>query len=485
MNKKIASLVLSAALLISSQVPHTSFSQAKAESVDSLVDITPNHWAYDAVKLVTQDLGVMSPKTSTRFMGNDITTRYEVAQVFYNLAKKLEASSGKNLKITGDKRQTNLTDLDPTKKSFVDSVINEYGIMQAMPGNKFMGNEKMSRYELAYELDNYIKLLIKKVGKVSLAGTNKADSFTDIKEEHWATPSIKSVVNSGCQVMSGYPDNTFKGFSNLSRYELAAVLNKFVDCVNKYLIPVTAATPVATPVPTAVPTVVPTPEPTATPEPEVTPEPMPTKKPLSTTDLQLGGSFRISSVDKNPGDTVFNGQNVGFIYGPSGKIDFRFGGFQLGFNGDYSMYSKVFNPATTVTGLSRVNAGGDLGWRIFGTESDEDASLYVGVGAEYLQWMGSSYTYPAFGPRGRVALEIPLGSWFGIFAENTFSYFPMDNAKFVNDPTWKNDLFTGITIPSSSGFAIQLGYRDVRYVLQDKATMFGDIGAQGNLRFRF
>ncbi|MFN4151737.1 MAG: hypothetical protein ACK4IX_12410, partial [Candidatus Sericytochromatia bacterium] len=197
MNKKITGFLLAATVFVSAQVTSFQFNQALADSVsvDSLVDITPNHWAYDAVKLMTQELGVVSPKTSTRFMGNDLSTRYEVAEALYNMAKKLESSSGKDLKVTGDKRTVALSDVDGSKKDLINSVINEYGLMQAMPGNKFMGNEKMSRYELAYELNNYMNLLIKKTGKVSLDSSDRANMFTDIKEEHWATPAVRSVVN--------------------------------------------------------------------------------------------------------------------------------------------------------------------------------------------------------------------------------------------------------------------------------------------------
>jgi len=93
MSKKIISLLLASTLLVSVQMTNAASPAIAAEmagsvNVDNLVDVTPNHWAYDAVKTVVQDLGIMSPKTATRFMGNDTTTRYEVAQAFYNTAKK-------------------------------------------------------------------------------------------------------------------------------------------------------------------------------------------------------------------------------------------------------------------------------------------------------------------------------------------------------------------------------------------------------------
>lgn len=482
MSKKIISLLLASTLLVSVQMTQGS-APARAEemvgsvNVDNLVDVTPNHWAYDAVKLVTQELGIMAPKTPTRFMGNDTTTRYEVAQSFYNTAKRLETSSGKDLKVTGDRRQTSLSDVDSNYKSVVDSVINEYGIMQAMPGNKFMGNEKMTRYELAFELNNYLSLLIRKVGRLNLDPINRAEGLTDVKEEHWATPAIRNVVNNA-QLMAGYPDNTFRGYQTLTRYELAAVLRKFVDLVDKYLIP-TGATAMPTMQPTAMPTMEPTAEPTAM------PSMGPTKKPLSAFDLKVGGGVRT-------GYTSPTSNNLGLLYGPSAQLDLRFGAFQVGGNAEYMLYDNgAFSPVTGITNLGKIDAGADLGWRALGNESDEDASLYLGVGYNYYSWMGQlsngtgAYSYANHGPRGRVALEIPIGSAFSIFGEDTFTYFIAPNANFSNNIQWKNEGFAGVTIPAYTLFSVQLGYRDTRYMLTGKTAIYGDIGGLANLRFRF
>ncbi len=483
MSKKIISLLLASTLLVSAQMTQGS-APARAEemvgsvNVDNLVDVTPNNWAYDSVKLVTQELGIMPPKTPTRFMGNDTTNRYEVAQAFYNTAKRLETSTGKDLKVTGDKRQTTLSDVDSNYKSVVDSVINEYGIMQSMPGNKFMGMEKMTRYELAFELNNYVSLLVRKIGRKTLDPISKSSSLTDVKEEHWATPAIRNVVDED-QLMVGYPDNTFRGYQTLTRYELAAVLKKFVDLVDKYIVP--------TATPTAEPTMEPTPMPTVEPTVEPTPMPSmsPTKKPLSAFDLKIGGGVRT-------GYTAPNTNNLGLLYGPSAQLDLRFGAFQIGANGEYMLYDNgSFSPVTGINSLAKIDAGADLGWRALGNESDEDASLYFGVGYNYFQWMGQqsngsgAYSYMNHGPRGRVALEIPIGGAFSIFGEDTFTYFIAPNANFSNNIQWKNEGFAGVTIPAYTAFSVQLGYRDTRYMLTGKPTIYGDIGGLANLRFRF
>ncbi|RZL06840.1 MAG: hypothetical protein EOO89_23905 [Pedobacter sp.] len=481
MSKKIISLLLASTLLVSVQMTQGSAPAIAEEmvgsvNVDNLVDVTPNHWAYDAVKLVTQELGIMPPKTPTRFMGNDTTTRYEVAQAFYNTARRLETSSGKDLKVTGDARQTSLSDVDSNYKSVVDSVINEYGIMQAMPGNKFMGNEKMTRYELAFELNNYLSLLVKKAGRLNLDPISRAEGLTDVKEEHWATPAIRNVVDNA-QLMAGYPDNTFRGYQTLTRYELAAVLRKFVDLVDKSLVTETSA------VPTMVPTPMPTMEPTA--EPTPMPSMEPAKKPLSAFDLKVGGGVRT-------GYTTTANTTTGLLYGPSAQLDLRFGAFQIGGNAEYMLYDQgAFAATSGINNLAKLDAGADLGWRMLGNESDEDTSLYIGVGYNYFSWMGQmangsgAYNYMNHGPRARVALEIPIGGAFSIFGEDTFTYFIAPNTSFANNIQWKNEGFAGVTIPAYTLFSVQLGYRDTRYVLTGKPTVYGDIGGLANLRFRF
>lgn len=486
MNKKIISFLLASSVLVSTQLI-SSFSVAMAEEVrvDGLVDVTPNHWAYDAVKLAVEELGILAPKSATRFSGNESVTRYELAQTFYNLSKKLESSSGKDLKVSGDKRNVNLSDVDTSFQSVVNSVVNEYGIMQAMPGNKFLGNEKMSRYELAFELDNYLKLLVKKVGKVSLIPTKNSGALLDLKEDFWATPSVKSVVDSNCQVMAGYPDKTFKGQQNITRYELAAILKKFTDCVDHYLIPIVKATP------TPVPTVEPTPEATPIPEVEVTPEatpipePVATKKPLSAVDLRLGGAFKVSNTFSTLDDKSKKPE-LGYLYGPMGQLDFRFGALQLGFDGNYMWYDKKFQDAYNIPGYARLHAGADIDWRMMGSESEEDASFVLGVGAGVVGLNGTNYNYMNYGPRGRASLEIPIAGIFSIFAEDRFLYSPWENKIFIQNIGWVNDAIVGITIPASTAFSVQLAYVDTRYLVKDtKTTVHGDIGGLLNLRFRF
>jgi hypothetical protein len=472
MNKKIMSLLLASTLFVSFQMtpsgPAYAEDMANCTNVDNLVDVTPNHWAYDAVKYVTQEVCIMAPKTATRFMGNDVTTRYEVARAFYNAAKKLESTSGKDLKVTGDRRQVTLSDVDAANTDVVNSIINEYGIMQAMPGNKFMGMEKMSRYELAFELNNYLSLLEKKTGRETTDTVSRMENLTDIKEDHWATPAVRNIVNK-YQLMVGYPDNTFKGYQTLTRYELAAVLRRFMEYVDRNLIPMATAEP------TAMPSEMPSEEPTAMPsEMPVGPE----RVPLKTFDLKVGGSVKTAYVDETKKD-------LALLYGPNGRLDLRFGMLNVGLNADYIIYSNSFAATTGIQNLARLTAGGDIGIRILGSEYEDATAFVLSLGWDYLQWVGTGYSYVNHGPKGRAYLEIPIGGALSIIGEDQFQYFPWESKLFSNNILWKNDGFVGINIPAYTPFSFQIGYKDTRYSLVGKTTIYGDIGGLANLRFRF
>lgn len=54
--------------------------------------------------------------------------------------------------------------------------------------------------------------------------------FTDITPNHWAYKSLKKLAEE-YGIMGGFPDNTFRGNRNLTRYEAAAMLKKLMDKV--------------------------------------------------------------------------------------------------------------------------------------------------------------------------------------------------------------------------------------------------------------
>src|SRR5690606_4720523 len=44
----------------------------------------------------------------------------------------------------------------------------------------------------------------------------------DVNPDHWASQAISELINKYCGIMVGYPDNTFRGSREMTRYEMAA-----------------------------------------------------------------------------------------------------------------------------------------------------------------------------------------------------------------------------------------------------------------------
>ncbi|GIW22196.1 MAG: hypothetical protein KatS3mg068_1203 [Candidatus Sericytochromatia bacterium] len=210
---------------------YISFSQEnKYFDLKKLKDIKLNHWSYKSLQRIVEDLGIMSPKENNLFKGDDLATRYEVAEAFYRAARTMEIASNLDLRLKDIIKSIDIVDLDDKYKDLVNILINEYGLMLVLEGNKFYGKRKITRYELAYELNNYLNLLQRVVKSKDKNPINKAEQFIDLKNDHWASEAVKNIVNK-YQLMKGYPDNTFKGDNTLTRYELASVLYKFIEYV--------------------------------------------------------------------------------------------------------------------------------------------------------------------------------------------------------------------------------------------------------------
>ena len=55
--------------------------------------------------------------------------------------------------------------------------------------------------------------------------------FRDVPDDHWAASSVYDLVSMG--VTQGYPDGTFRGNNNITRYETAMFLSKLANAVGK------------------------------------------------------------------------------------------------------------------------------------------------------------------------------------------------------------------------------------------------------------
>jgi len=56
--------------------------------------------------------------------------------------------------------------------------------------------------------------------------------FEDLPSDHWAYKAVKQLCEKA--ILSGFPDKTFKGTKNVTRYELAASLTKITDALERF-----------------------------------------------------------------------------------------------------------------------------------------------------------------------------------------------------------------------------------------------------------
>ncbi len=66
-------------------------------------------------------------------------------------------------------------------------------------------------------------------------GATNVSELTDVVGNEWAYNALKELVNDSCHVLVGYPDRTFRGQKSATRFELAAALYKYEQCVEEKL----------------------------------------------------------------------------------------------------------------------------------------------------------------------------------------------------------------------------------------------------------
>ncbi len=66
-------------------------------------------------------------------------------------------------------------------------------------------------------------------------GATDISELTDVVGNEWAYHALKELVNNPCHILVGYPDRTFRGQKSATRFELAAALYKYEQCIAERL----------------------------------------------------------------------------------------------------------------------------------------------------------------------------------------------------------------------------------------------------------
>ncbi len=62
-------------------------------------------------------------------------------------------------------------------------------------------------------------------------GATNVSELTDVVGNEWAYNALKELVNHPCHILVGYPDRTYRGQKSTTRFELAAALYKYEQCI--------------------------------------------------------------------------------------------------------------------------------------------------------------------------------------------------------------------------------------------------------------
>lgn len=137
-------------------------------------------------------------------------TREEITAILYRI---MESENKELFAAIGDA----FSDVEASRWSARDiEYMQNEAIVQGYPDGEFKPVKKLTRAEFA--------TLIARFAKLENKGT--ANTFKDLNDTHWAYNDILALTGSG--LVSGYPDETYRPDSNVTRAEVMTVINKLL-----------------------------------------------------------------------------------------------------------------------------------------------------------------------------------------------------------------------------------------------------------------
>lgn len=151
----------------------------------------------------------MAPESETKFAPDRYATRYEVVGALANVFTVENASE-----------KDDFSDVDEEYKKAVND-FSQVGVITGYEDETFKGENSITRAEA-------VKLLA--IAFNVKAGSLKETELSDVSG-HWAEEYINAFTQNG--YILGYPDNTFRPDSNITRAEVVAILNRLLDIKEK------------------------------------------------------------------------------------------------------------------------------------------------------------------------------------------------------------------------------------------------------------
>jgi hypothetical protein len=202
---------------------------------DTFKDVPDGHWAEQGVADVAIKRDLMRGYADGTFRGDKPFTRAQFADSLANLLKEFETLS----KTSWRPKTTSINvyaDVPPgSERERILTLANDYGLFEGVPGvtpDSFGMERTVTRYEMAKIVDNLMRLAEAK-DVVRPRGERKY-SFKDVDERAWAYNDVQEVANR-YGVMVGFPDGTFRGSEELTRYQYAQAIAQTVPLIRELI----------------------------------------------------------------------------------------------------------------------------------------------------------------------------------------------------------------------------------------------------------
>ena len=207
------------------------------EASDTYKDIPAGHWAEQGVAEVSIRRDLMKGYPDGTFRGDQPFTRGQFASSLAVLLRDLEEFSGASWR-PADRQLNVFADLKPgVERDEVLVLANEYGLFEGTPGvdeNRFQANHTVTRDEMAHVVRRLMDLA-RAIDVVRPSGAIPATSrFKDLDTRDWAHGDILE-VSSRYRVMVGFPDDTFRGSQELTRFQYAQAISQTVPQIRKLI----------------------------------------------------------------------------------------------------------------------------------------------------------------------------------------------------------------------------------------------------------
>lgn len=192
---------------------------------DVFKDVPEGHWAERAVSLVAIDKKFMRGYPDNTFRGDLPFTRIQLALAIDELIRQLETQT-KASWVTEGLGGYAFQDLPdaPEVRETVLRLANQYRLFEGVPGvtsSTLESHKQVTRYEMAKVVHRLMRLGESRGVVDPSVQKPQIFTFSDVPRTAWSYNEVKE-VSDRYQVMVGFPDATFRGPEELTRYQFAA-----------------------------------------------------------------------------------------------------------------------------------------------------------------------------------------------------------------------------------------------------------------------